>query len=598
MLAKFRRLLPYVWQRRGSVALILVLTVIASLVSALQPWPLKILVDYALGDAETPQWLERFLASLCRAPSAGSLVIAAAVASLVLFVFNTGLSSSLSWAWARAGQAMVYRLGADLFSRLLRLSLRFHYSSSVGDQLSRISADTYTIYTLIAELAVSPVQRVVTLVTVSAVAWRLDPLLTVLSLVVAPVMAASSRYFGPKMKERRRVSREAAARVMSFVHQTLTSIPAVQVFGREGENRTRYRQLADEAVVRSQSDVWVQSTYALVNGLAAALGTALVTWVGALRALDGRLTLGSLLVFLAYLGTMRSSFEELVTTYGTLKSAEANVDRILESLDAPIEPKENENAIRLLPGARGRLTLEGVTFGYEPGRPVLDDVSLEVHPGETVALVGPTGAGKSTLISLLPRFFDPWNGRVTFDGHDVRDLRLESLRSQISLVLQEPFLLPLTVAENIAYGRPEATREEIVAAAVAAQADGFIRALPDGYDTRLSQRGADLSGGEKQRIAIARALLRDTPVVILDEPTAALDAQTESELGEALERLTKDRTTIVIAHRLSTLRSADRILVIDGGRIAEQGSREQLLAAGGLYRRYAELQWVAAGAAE
>ncbi|HUP23137.1 MAG TPA: ABC transporter ATP-binding protein, partial [Thermoanaerobaculia bacterium] len=481
MFGKFRRLLPYVWQRRRNVAAILALTVAASLTAALQPWPLKVLVDYALGSTAAPRSLETAMGALGLEPSARGLVAAAALASLGLFVVNTSLASALTWAWAQAGQGMVYRLGADLFSHLQRLSLRFHHASSVGDQLSRISGDTYSIYTLVSELAVSPVQRLLTLATISAVAWQLDPVLTLLSLVVAPVLAASSLYFGPKIKERKRISREAASRVMSFVHQTLTAIPAVQAFGREGENRSRYRQLADEAVARSQKNVGVRSTYALVNGLAATVGTALVIYVGAVRTLEGAMTLGSLLVFLAYLRTMRSSFENLVTTYATLKSAEANVDRILESLDAPVEPRELENAVSLRPDASGRIVLENVTFGYEPDKPVLHGISLEIRPGETVAVVGPTGAGKSTLISLLPRFFDPWEGRVTFDGHDLRDLRLASLRSKISLVLQEPFLLPVTVAENIAYGRPEATRDEIVAAATAAQADHFICRLPEGY---------------------------------------------------------------------------------------------------------------------
>jgi ATP-binding cassette subfamily B protein/subfamily B ATP-binding cassette protein MsbA len=242
-------------------------------------------------------------------------------------------------------------------------------------------------------------------------------------------------------------------------------------------------------------------------------------------------------------------------------------------------------------GGRGHVRFENVTFGYEPGCPVLKDINIEVFPGETVALVGSTGAGKSTLVSLIPRFFDPWQGRVTLDGEDLRDIRLSSLRAQVSLVLQEPFLLPLTVLENIAYGRPGASREEIVSSAVAANADEFIRRLPSGYDTVIGERGATLSGGEKQRLAMARALLKDAPILILDEPTSALDAQTESLLLEALERLMKGRTTFIIAHRLSTVRRVDRIFVIDGGRIVETGTHESLLAAGGPYHRLYSLQF-------
>ena len=247
-------------------------------------------------------------------------------------------------------------------------------------------------------------------------------------------------------------------------------------------------------------------------------------------------------------------------------------------------------ASELGPEVRGHVRLEGVTVGYEAGRPVLVGVTVEARPGETVAVVGPTGAGKSTLVSLIPRFFDPWEGRVLFDGVDVREVQLTSLRAQVALVLQEPFLLPLTLAENIAYGRPGASREAIVAAAVAANADEFIRRLPKAYDTVIGERGATLSGGEKQRLAIARALLKDAPVLILDEPTAALDAQTEALVLDALERLMDGRTTFVIAHRLSTVRRADRIVILQDGRIVETGTHPELLALNGPYHRLYRLQ--------
>jgi ATP-binding cassette subfamily B protein/subfamily B ATP-binding cassette protein MsbA len=265
----------------------------------------------------------------------------------------------------------------------------------------------------------------------------------------------------------------------------------------------------------------------------------------------------------------------------------------MEVLEAQEEVQDAPDAqplpVRKL-GAQGHVRLEHVSFGYEPDRPVLTDITLEAHPGETVALVGPTGVGKSTLVSLIPRFFDPWEGRVLFDGIDVRKVQLASLRSHISIVLQEPFLLPLTVAENIAYGRPEASREEIIEAAVAARADEFIRQLSQGYDTVIGERGMTLSSGEKQRLAIARALLKDAPVLILDEPTSALDAQTEVDLLVSLERLMVGRTTFIIAHRLSTIQQADRIIVLDKGEIVEEGAHEELLAVKGLYQRFHEAQ--------
>jgi ATP-binding cassette subfamily B protein/subfamily B ATP-binding cassette protein MsbA len=400
--------------------------------------------------------------------------------------------------------------------------------------------------------------------------------------MVAPALAGSARFFGPRLKRRGRSEAEARSHLLSFIQQTLTAIPVVQAFGTEGRNRRHFRKLADDSVVVSQRGTLVRRAYDLVNGLIVTLGTAIVLFAGGGRVLSGALTVGSLLVFLAYLRSMHTAFQGLFGAYARLKSAEPAVGRVFEVLEVE-EGVQDAPGARPLPvpraGDNGHVRLERVTFGYEPGRPVLEDVTLEARPGETVALVGPTGAGKSTLVSLIPRFFDPWHGRVTVDGIDLRDVQLASLRSQVAVGLQAPFLLPLTVAENIGYGRPAASRDEIVAAAVAANADGFIRRLPKGYDTVIAERGATLSGGEKQRLAVARALLKDAPILILDEPTSALDGRTERLLLAALERLVDRRTTFIIAHRESTIRNADRIVVLEAGRVTEAGTHDGLLGA-------------------
>jgi ATP-binding cassette subfamily B protein/subfamily B ATP-binding cassette protein MsbA len=309
--------------------------------------------------------------------------------------------------------------------------------------------------------------------------------------------------------------------------------------------------------------------------------------------LSGAIPLGTLLVFLSYVRRMETASGAMFKIYTRLKAVEASVDRILEVMDSDELVRDAPGAGPLPAPHRGHVRFEDVGFGYEPDQPVLHGVSFEALPGQTVALVGRTGAGKSTVASLIARFFDPWTGRITVDGADIRDVTLSSLRAGMSIVFQDPFLLPLTIAENIAYGRPGASREEIIEAAAAAQADGFILRLPQGYDTVLGEGGVNLSGGERQRLTIARALLKDAPVLILDEPTSALDAETEAALVKALRRLAAGRTTFVIAHRLSTVRNADRIIVFEEGRIVETGSHTELLERGGAYHRLYRSQFSA-----
>jgi ATP-binding cassette subfamily B protein/subfamily B ATP-binding cassette protein MsbA len=594
MAHKFGKIVRYPLQQWPALLLILILSTLSSIVAVLQPWPLKILIDYAFGETAVPLLIRSVFEQTSLSMTPEVLVITAAIAMLGIFAINSLLDLGITWTWTQAGERVVYDLAADLFKRFQQLSLLYHSRRNVGDALSRLTEDSYCVYSLSSDLLISPLHKLLTLGMIATVAWKLDPVLTLITLAVAPIMAGSSLVFAPRIKHRSRMDLEARSRLMSFVHQTITAIPLVQAFSRQGSNQQAFQNLASGAVSASQRTVLLKSSYNLVNGIITTVGTAIVLFAAGQRVLAGTLSIGSLIVFLAYLGTIHGAFRGLFGIYANLKTTEARVDRVLEVI-------ESMDCVREMPGAKplpeimdkqGRhISFERVTFGYETGHPIIKDVTIEARPGETVALVGQLGAGKTTLVSLILRYFDPWDGRVTFEGIDVRKIKLSSLRSQVAIVLQEPFLLPLSVAQNIAYGLPGASRAEIEAAAIAANAEEFIRQLPNGYDTIIGERGATLSGGEKQRLAIARALIKNAPVLILDEPTSALDAQTEALLLGALERLMAGRTTLTIAHRLSTIRKADRIVVLEEGKVMETGSHQELLEKNGIYSHLYHLQF-------
>jgi ATP-binding cassette, subfamily B, bacterial len=564
-------------------------TVFGSAFALLQPWPMKILVDHVLGSELPSRAVSQVLGVLPGADAPGGLLVWVVVGGLLIFAVNSTIEVVLTFAWIRVGQQMAYDLAQDLFARLQRRSLLFHARTPVGDSMSRVTTDSWCVYTLASSLLVTPLRAVLMLAFTAAVMFSMEPSLTLLALSVAPLMAYASYRFGKPIRRIARLRREIEAQIQSHVQRTLRSIPVVKAFAQEDRERERFEEFADEAIRVHKRGAVAIGMFDLGGGFVPAFGTAAVLWYGALLVLDGQLTLGALLVFLAYLTTLQGEMKNLLGVYSTVQTAGASVDRVMEVLEAEEEVEERPGAAEL-GRVRGRIELQGVTFGYEAERPILHDVSLRVEPGQTLALVGATGAGKSTLVGLVPRFFDPWQGRVLLDGVDVREVTLRSLRAQVSLVLQEPFLFPLSVAENIAYGRPGATRAEVEAAAVAANAHAFIERLPQGYETVIGERGATLSGGERQRVAIARALLKDAPVLILDEPTSALDAATEALVIEALERLMAGRTTLIIAHRFSTIRRADRIALLEHGRIVEFGSHAELAAKQGPYWRLHTLQ--------
>jgi len=558
--------------------LVLIATMLANVgLDLLRPWPIKLVVDNVLGKSGLPHnllWLPGV-------HDRHGLLVWVVVATLLIFLLGTLTNMAYTYYSLRLGQRMTYSLAADLFGHLQRMSLLFHTRRPVGDLISRVTGDSWCVNTLVTEAIVPALQALVTLVAMFVVMWSLQPTLTLLALGVAPFFVIVIRVLGRPIKDRNREQRDLEGNMMSIVEQTLSSVPAVQAFTREEFEVKRFKSFADRTVIAYVRATVAGLWFELVAGLVTTVGTAGVIYVGADLALQGKLTTGTIIVFLSYLGSLYEPLNSITHTTQTVQGAAAEADRVSEILETEPDIKDRPHARDAK--VNGTIRYEDVTFGYTPGHAVLRDVSLEARPGNVVAIVGPTGAGKTTLMNLLVRFYDPWSGRVLIDGTDLRDVKHRSLRQQIALVLQDPFIFPLSIADNVAYGRPDAARADIEAAAKAANAHDFIMRLPDGYDAVVGERGATLSGGEKQRLSIARAFLKDAPVLILDEPTSALDARTEGALLDALERLMEGRISFVIAHRLSTIRRATQILVIDEGRIIESGTHRELLGFGGLY---------------
>ncbi|WP_445627135.1 ABC transporter ATP-binding protein [Nostoc sp. DSM 114167] len=587
------RLARYALVRWRGLIFVMLLMLINVGLNVLKPWPLKLIVDCVLNNQSLPNsvlWLK----TLSGSQSDMQLLAWLAAATIVLFLSSEGVRLIQEYVGAGVGSQMVYDLGAALFDRLQHLSLRFHNQQRAGDLVRRVMTDSICIQNLAMGVFLPVLTSLVNLVAMFGVMWQINQLLSLLSLTIAPLIILLIWVFNQPMTERTYQYQQFEGEIVALSEQTLTAIPIIQAFGREAHEDERFRYLSQKALQAYVRSILAQMQFKVGVGGVTAVGTAAIMAYGGFQVLDGSLSIGSLLVFLSYLASLYVPMATLAYMSSSFASAAASARRVLEVLDTQ-DGVQDAPDVRPLPvrpvGGRGHVCLEKVTFGYEPNYPVLQEITLEARPGETIALVGATGAGKTTLVSLILRFFDPWQGRVLFDGVDVQSVQLKSLREQIALVLQEPFLLPITIAENIAYGCFNASREAIVKAAQVANADSFIQRLPQGYDTVIGERGATLSGGEKQRLAIARALLKDAPVLILDEPTSALDAQTEFLLLEALERLMAGRTTFIIAHRLSTIQRADRIVVLDRGKVVEMGTHEELLAVSGYYKKLYKLHF-------
>ena len=565
-------------------------TILASLFALLHPWPLQVLVDHVLGHAPQPGWLTRVRAML---PGASSDRVAAgyvAGVGLVIFALDAMLDVLLTFSWIRVGQRMVYDLSCTLYSRALRRSLLVHLRSPIGDTIARVTGDSWCMYNVAAAVLFTPAHALIVGGTALVLMARMNLALTGVACAMAPVLALTAVYFGGRIQRAKGVERQAESALESHVQRTLSGLSVVQAFVQEEREQRRFVEHAHGTVTAQRRGALAVGASAGTVAIITILATAAVMGFGAHEVIAGRLTLGRLLVFVAYLATLQSQCKALAATYADLRGLRASMDRVRQLLGERGEIRSAEGAAALPAGAPIGVRLDRVTFGYEAGRAVITDVSLDVPAGGTLAIVGPSGAGKSTIASLVLRLFDPWSGSVLAAGRDVREVDLASLRSSVGVVLQEPFLLPRSIAANIALGRSDAPMADIEEAARTAQARGFILGLSEGYDTVLGERGATLSGGERQRIAIARALLGRPSILVLDEAASALDARTEETLMEAIGSLRPRPTTILISHRLSTARRADSIAVMERGRVVERGSHEELLGVGGVYARLWQLQ--------
>jgi ATP-binding cassette subfamily B protein len=574
MSALLPKFLPYLRPYRWRFAWALAQVFLIAGFDLLKPWPLQLVIDHVLGGKP--------LAVPGLATLSASALLVFACGGLVVVNMGSGLMALLhNYTTIGLGQRMVNDLRGALYGHLQRLSLAFHSRQKVGDLMYRITADSFAVQTMIMNGMLPILSALVLLAGMLAILIPLDPLLTALSLTIVPALFALIAIFNRKIATLATEVRERESMVYTLVQWAMSSVKVVQAFTKEEEEYGRFMGASRASLKATLKLYSWQTLYSAGVNTLIAIGTAVVVYAGARSVLSREISLGQLIVFISYLAQLYVPVNQITQSWGLIAGARVGARRCFEILDTEADLVDGT---RLFPpeGAQGAVEWQKVSFRYRPEMPVLREVNLRVAPGMKVAVVGATGAGKSTLLGLVPRFFDPTTGQVLVDGIDARDYRLKSLRGQIAMVLQPPLVFPISVRDNIAYGRPGASDAEIEQAARLARIHDLILSLPQGYGTMLGD-AATLSEGEKQRLTIARAILRDARILILDEPTSALDVQTEALVMEGIARLTERRTTFIIAHRLSTVRSADLILVLRDGLIVEQGPFGELLRRGGVF---------------
>jgi len=564
-------------------AITLALVAVAGEICAdlLEPWPLKMVIDYVLQSKKMPNWLAEAVGKVAgHEPIA---VLNAAVIGVAVIAIVGAISTySEKYLTTSVGQWVTHDLRRTLYHHIHRLSLSQHDAARVGDLIGRVTSDIEAIQSFIVTALLGAVVSVLTLLGMIGVMFYLNWKFTLIALSVAPPLFGVVFYYTRRIKKASREVRKKESELVSVVQEVLSSIRVVKAFSREEYEQERFESQSLENVEIALRARTIKAKLSPIVDVIVAVGTCLVLGYGARLVLSGGMTTGSLVVFIFYLGKMYKPMRDLSKMTDTISKAFVGYERIVEVLQTESQVKDKRGA-RNAPKFKGIIEFEKVSFSYTGEQPILKDMSFAIKAGQVAAFVGPTGAGKTTIISLIARFYEPTSGVIKIDGRDITSYKIKSLRGQMSFVLQETLLFRAPLWENIAYGKPQASRAEIIKAAEIANAAEFIDKLPNGYDTLIGERGVTLSGGQRQRIAIARAVLRDAPILILDEPTSSLDASSEKIVVEALERLMKGKTCVVITHHLSTIRNADVIFVVKDGTIAEHGRHEELLDAGGVY---------------
>jgi ATP-binding cassette, subfamily B, bacterial len=579
------RVRPYLRPYRKLLIAVLLLTLGAAVLGLAEPWPLAVILNTVLSE-ENPGGMVSFFFG--EDPTTWVVLVSMVVVRFLVIVVGNAFTVANHYLGSKAEQNMVMDLRSDLFAHVQRLSFTFHDQRQTGALMSQINIQAASVGNIVMVVP-AIIEAVFTLFGMLAIALLIDWEVALLAMLVVPVLYWSFGVYGTSIVPRLRKVQELEWRSLSIVHESMAMLRVIVSFGREDYEHKRFRDQGQTAVDERVKLTVSQSMYTLFVQTATAFGTSLVLGVGAWHVIQGKIAVGELIVLMTYIASVYQPLEQISTTVGTIHEELVQFNASLDLLDTEPEVKEKPDAIEL-GRARGAVAARDVDFAYEGRRETLSDISFEARPGERVAVVGHTGAGKSTLMSLLIRFYDPKGGRIEIDGVDLRDLKLSSLREQISVVLQEPLLFSGTIAENIRYGRLGASDEDVVGAARAANAHDFIVGLPQGYETELGERGAQISGGERQRICVARAFLKDAPVLILDEPTSSIDSRTEGVILDALDDLMVGRTSFMIAHRLSTVRHADQILVMQGGQIVERGHHDDLVGRGGVYSQLHQAQ--------